>query len=177
MNHNQKLGYILLGAGIMALGITIGQVITPNIEAQNNGVFNEIVCRRLNVVDKNGNNAISLVSEETGNAVAVYDSNKKTGSPVLSLASVPEGNMVFVLDKKGKFAVNLTTSPIDNTIFVYDKTGKPVVSLTSAPKGNWVSVTSPNTGEPVVALSSTPTGNTVSVHNKWGTIEQLGDKQ
>ena len=35
MNQKQKLGYMVLGAWIMALGIIIGQlVITPNIEAQ-----------------------------------------------------------------------------------------------------------------------------------------------
>ena len=50
MNYKQKLGYILLGAGIMAIGITIGQFITPNIEAQNNGVFEKITCRELEVV-------------------------------------------------------------------------------------------------------------------------------
>ncbi len=33
MNHKQKLGYTLLGAGIMAIGIIIGQVITPDIDA------------------------------------------------------------------------------------------------------------------------------------------------
>ena len=31
MNNKQKLGYTLLGAGIMAVGITIGQFLTPNI--------------------------------------------------------------------------------------------------------------------------------------------------
>ena len=34
MNCKQKLRYTILGAGIMALGITIGQFITPNVEAQ-----------------------------------------------------------------------------------------------------------------------------------------------
>ena len=37
MNHKQKLGYMAIGAGIMAVGIAIGQFITPEIEAQNNG--------------------------------------------------------------------------------------------------------------------------------------------
>ena len=32
MNYKQKFGYSLLGAGIMALGIIIGQVITPDTE-------------------------------------------------------------------------------------------------------------------------------------------------
>ena len=57
MNHKQKLAYILLGAGIMAVGIIIGQFITPNIEAQSNGVFDKIPCRELEVVNgKEGGN-------------------------------------------------------------------------------------------------------------------------
>ena len=54
MNHKQKLGYMALGALILAVGITIGQFVTPNIEAQNNGVFDKVVCRELEVVDKAG---------------------------------------------------------------------------------------------------------------------------
>ena len=29
MNHKQKLGYMAIGAGILAIGIIIGQIITP----------------------------------------------------------------------------------------------------------------------------------------------------
>ena len=61
MNNKQKLGYTLLGVGIMAGGITIGQFITPNVKAQNNGVFDKITCRELEVMDKAGKSAIVLV--------------------------------------------------------------------------------------------------------------------
>ena len=64
MNHKQKLGYILLGAGIMAVGITIGQFVIPNIEAQSNGVFDKITCREIEVVDKDGDKAIGLGTED-----------------------------------------------------------------------------------------------------------------
>ena len=33
MNHKHKLGYTLLGAGITAVGITIEQAVTPEINA------------------------------------------------------------------------------------------------------------------------------------------------
>ena len=69
MNHKQKLGYIALGAGILALGITIGQIITPDIEAQSNGVFDKITCRELHVVNKHGKLAIELVAGAKPNAV------------------------------------------------------------------------------------------------------------
>ena len=77
MTHKQKLGYMLLGAGIMALGIIIGQVITPEIEAQSNGVFDEIQCRKLTVVDHNGKRAVLLSSENddmlNSNSVKIFD--------------------------------------------------------------------------------------------------------
>ena len=41
-----------LGAGILAVGIIIGQVVTPDIEAQSNGVFDKITCRGIGVIDK-----------------------------------------------------------------------------------------------------------------------------
>ena len=31
MNYKQKLGYMALGAGLLAIGIIIGQFITPDI--------------------------------------------------------------------------------------------------------------------------------------------------
>ena len=43
-----------LGVGILAIGIIIGQVVTPNIEAQSSGVFGEVVCTGLTVVNHAG---------------------------------------------------------------------------------------------------------------------------
>ena len=54
MNQKQKLGYRALGVGILAIGIIVGQWVTPDIEAQNNGMFDKITCRELEVVDKTG---------------------------------------------------------------------------------------------------------------------------
>ena len=92
MNRKQKLGYTLLGAGIMAVGITIGQLITPNIEAQSNGVFDKIICRELVVVDAKGNKTIGLQSNEKVNAVVVYDS---VGNKAVELGS----NKIYTFGK------------------------------------------------------------------------------
>ena len=98
MNHKQKLGYTLLGAGIMAVGMIIGQWGTPDIEAQNNGVFDIIQCRKLQVVDENGNQAIFLSSsDQHGNALAIFD---KQGNVAIDLVSDQEGNGVWVTDKQ-----------------------------------------------------------------------------
>ena len=51
------------GAGILALGIFIGQFVTPDIKAQSDGVFHTITCRLLKVVDNEGNTAIGLTGD------------------------------------------------------------------------------------------------------------------
>ena len=71
MNYKQKLGYMALGAGILALGIIIGQWETPDIEAQNKGVLDEIQCKNLVIVDDAGKQAIEL--GKNGNDVLIYD--------------------------------------------------------------------------------------------------------
>ena len=74
MNHKQKLGYMVLGAGILAVGIMIGQFVTRDIEAQSNSVFDEIICRKLIVIDKVGNERIVLDSNSLGGELMIFDS-------------------------------------------------------------------------------------------------------
>ena len=89
----------------MAVGIAIGQVITPDIEAQNNGVFDKVVCRELEVVDKDGNKAIVLRSKVSdspyrlpekflSNHIAIY--NPLTGKDAVLLSSSSTSNNVWV---------------------------------------------------------------------------------
>ena len=104
MNHKQKLGYMLLGAGIMAVGITIGQFITPNIEAQSNGVFDKITCRKIEVVDEKGKRAIVLQSMKGlppsdkffWNQIVIY--NPSTEREAVALESNSSFNNVWVMN-------------------------------------------------------------------------------
>ena len=126
MNHKQKLGYTLLGAGILAIGIIIGQIITPDIEAQSNGVFDEITCRSLRIVDKDGKAKVILAAEEEqGNGVFLYD---KKGKVMIALATFDEdkeaGNGIYIYDQEDKIRVGLVsnlTAPSDISIF--DRSG------------------------------------------------------
>lgn len=113
MKQKQKLGYMALGAGILALGITIGQVITPGIEAQNNGVFDEIQCSKLTVVNKNGNEGVILVSLEEGSGVIVLDERGKTAIELSAFASKPQFYNALI-----------ERPPLLNGIKIYDEAGK-----------------------------------------------------
>ena len=117
MNYKQKLGYTLLGAGIMALGITIGQFITPNIEAQSNGVFDKITCRELEVVDAKGNKAIALFSDADFTRLIVYNPQGKQG---IKLESGGWGNYVIVFEDQDdeKEGVSLAGTSEENYVIV-----------------------------------------------------------
>ena len=78
---------MFLGAVIMLIGLAVGAIVSPPLIAQRNGMFDEIQCKRLTVVDEDGNKAIGLFS--TGvlvkeNMMVVYD---KLGNEVIVLKS------------------------------------------------------------------------------------------
>lgn len=104
MNHKQKLGYILLGAGIMAVGITIGQFLTPQLEALSNGVFNKIVCREIEVLDEDGNKAIGLRSNDKATSVSIYD---RRGNIAAVLGTEGDGTRLTFWDEFGEKALVL----------------------------------------------------------------------
>ena len=142
MNHKQKFFYTLLGAGIMALGITIGQFITPNIEAQNNGVFDEIQCSKLTVVDKHGKKAIRLVSSEKSNGIVVYNED---GDSAIDLVSFfKEGNKIAIynVSNSDKVGIGLTAGDeLGNGMSIHDYFGKTKIWLSVDETGNSINIT------------------------------------
>ena len=140
MDNKQKLGYILLGAGIMALGITIGQFITPDIEAQSSGVFDKVVCRALEVVDKDGNKGISLGAHGM-NTVTIFN---KPGKPGMVLfCSESNGNNIFVFDGFGQQlgpAITLESRESVNKVIVSDKQRNDAFRFESDKTNNWFSI-------------------------------------
>ena len=150
MNHKQKLGYMLLGAGILALGITIGQWGTPDIKAQStdlpmdfddielpppNKRFNKITCREIEVVDKDGNKAIVLKSYKGNNTVMVLG---KTGG-LVALDTSDERNSVLIYGKEDQQhlpAVQLYHHKEGNGIVIQNKHGEKAILLESDDDGN-----------------------------------------
>ena len=124
MNHKQKLGYMALGAGILALGITIGQFITPSIEAQSNGVFDKITCKEIEVVDTTGRRIAFLGREGKDlmgtrlkkNAFIIYDMD---GEEAVVLSGGEEVNGLSIRTTEGKDAFNLLTDEDTYLIVVH----------------------------------------------------------
>ena len=138
MNYKQKLGYMALGAGILAIGIIIGQIITPDIEAQSNGVFDEITCRNITVIDHLGKDAITLNSDDVVNGMVIYNT---AGEPGFVLSASKAGNGVEVFDTAGRLAFRLSSTRITNSVSIVGKTGKgPVFNLTTSQAGSTIMI-------------------------------------
>ena len=120
MNNKQKLGYMALGAGILAVGIMIGQFVTPDIEAQSNGVFHTITCRLLKVVDNEGNTAIGLTGDTVGSGIYILDTS---GNEAISLTHTPRSdqNAIVISDTADKMSFRFSAYRDRNELVVCDK--------------------------------------------------------
>ena len=89
-----------LGAVIMLIGLAVGAIVSPPLIAQRNGVFDEIQCTKLTVVDNMGEKAVVLRSDKkTGNRVIVLDN---MGNRAVLLGSYKDwGNGVSISNKQG----------------------------------------------------------------------------
>ena len=177
MNHKIKLGYTLFGAGIMLVGITIGQFLTPDIEALSNGVFDKIICRSLSVVDEAGKVKCLLLVDEDGSGVHIYG---KDGNQVISLGADEHVNGVSLYDKVGKSAISLNAGKDGNSVMIYDRAGEKGIILGTGEDGNDVFVRS-KAGNVVFSLNTGETDNTILISGTAGeesitlfTDEKLG---
>ena len=95
MDYKQKLGYMVLGAAMILVGVAVS-VFSPSLDAQRHSEY--IVCKGLTVVDNKGNKAIRLMVGKNRNYIIVYD---KTGKKAIGLHTDGTGNGVVVFDKMG----------------------------------------------------------------------------
>ena len=140
MNHKQKLGYMALGAVIMLIGMWVSPLISPPVTAQHNGVFDQIQCRELQVVDENGNQAIVLASKVGVNLVAVLD---KQGEVAVTLGSMEEVNVMTVSDKQGEVAIDLSVSSVSepiNLIGIRDTAGNEAIRMSAVDSSNHIGI-------------------------------------
>ena len=144
MNHKQKVGYTVLGAIIMLIGIGVGSIVSPSLIAQHNGVFDEIVCSKLKVVDKVGNPAIILGSHEGGNDILVVDETGESG--ILLATSKRLGNLVNIANPLEKTAVRLIANKQMGNLIecakltVVDKSRKSAIELATDEDGNYIRI-------------------------------------
>ena len=187
MNYKQKLGYTALGAVIMLVGMVAGSIFSPPLVAQRGEVFGEIVCKKLTVVDDEGNKAIDLSTHESGNSVVIYD---KAGSPDISLDVGTDNNLVIIRNKAGNPAIVLKVFEGWTSVEVWDEVGGLAIDLSASEEESKVAVPSkdgsvfldsqPAIGSSVgvyykgkgsIGLFTRETWNSIIVHDKAGNVQ------
>ena len=175
MNYKQKLGYILFGAGIMAIGIIIGQVVTPDIEAQSNGVFDDITCRSLNVVNEKGNAGIQLVAVGDTNVIVIGDNSPGTGK--IYLGTDHGSNGITIIDGAGNSAIKLKAKEHQNHVEIFDKAENTAILLNTHEDANAVTIFGKDE-ELAILLSAIESENHLFVVRKGGegSVKLVGTK-
>ena len=88
---------MVLGAAIMLIGMWVSPLISPPVTAQHNGVFDKIQCREIEVIDKDGNEAIRLYTTKHGGDIRM---DSKDGR-IATMGIAETGGSVY-LSGKGK---------------------------------------------------------------------------
>ena len=150
-------------------------------------------CKSLTILDNNGQPAITLLSGETRNIIAVHKPGETEpditissglisndimihgdhGEHALSLSYVRDdsSNHIILADPKGKIGVQIATATQGNLMSLQSRSGKPAVTLYHVPNlRNGISISDNNDKHAVTINSSVRYGNTVNVHNKNGAI-------
>lgn len=167
MNHKQKFFYIALGAVIMLFGLGVGAIVSPPLIAQKTGMFGEIQCTGLTVVDTAGEPVVVLRTDETlGNGLVIHS---PSGLPAVLLYADETGNGITVADKSGEPAVVLRTSQLANRVIVRNPAGKEGVRLSAGELTNRVIVRNKAEANAVL-LYSGELANRITVHDKTGII-------
>ena len=121
MNHKEKTGYIILGAVIMLIGMSINNLTSFPVTAQNNG---EIMVQKLTFVDETGEPLFRLQAEVGTRAEPLFHTryaNTGTGA---------NDTLVF-FNRRGQRVVSLTSSMLKNHLSIRDITGMERVALSA----------------------------------------------
>ena len=126
MNMRQKVGYTLLGAVIMFIGCTAGQIVSTPVTAQQE-VFGNIVCTGLTVVDEQGKLVAIIDSDSFSRAIRLFD---KEGEWAVRLVNHDNlGNWATVFDN-GTRAVSISALKyLGGNVSFYGKDGSKIGSI------------------------------------------------
>ena len=169
MNHRQKLGYTVLGAAIMLVGLGLGTIFSPPLIAQRDGADDEIVCRKIAIVDENGTPGIILAANKEANGVLLAN---KSGKDAILLYSGEDGtSAISIFNEKEENVIGLMSFPKSITVLsVNNESGKNAISLSSSPIGNRV-VVSDKAGENAIELqASILLGNLAKISDEEGNV-------
>ena len=176
MNFKQKLGYMVIGcvftlAGYFLATLGAGGFNPQNATAQDNvkQVIDEIITRKLKVVNSEGKTIAILGEDENGNgALSIF--NKASGSRVGCDFDKNGDGRLFIGNKSGKVIAALGALDGNGGLSISNKMGKPVMGWAINKNGDGRLFIGNKSGKPVVGLSAFEGYGTLVIGNKSGKI-------
>ncbi len=117
MKRNICVRSMGLGAVIMFIGLAVGAVVSPPLTAQRNGVFGDIECTGLIVVNEEGKQVIEFGSSTK--VEGMFDVRDKNGKRGIRLIAGEKGNSVLLAAPGGRDkAVSISSEQTTNSILM-----------------------------------------------------------
>ena len=136
MHFTQKLMYMAFGCLLTLAGYILASVSSDSI-AQSGAedvTFGEITCRKLNVIDDEGNKSVRLYLNKNGGAVVA--SGKDGG--LAALANYAHGGFVGAYGKGGDYGVQLFNDEYGGGMAIFNKDGETAVKASVADGGGLI---------------------------------------
>lgn len=170
MNFKQKLGYMFIGCLFTIAGYILASLGGETTHAQQNEqVIDKIVCREMEVVNKEGKRIILMDPLFEGGAVQVFN---KEGVNIASIrADSVGGGVMDVYNAAGKSGVRIGAGIHNGNggVEVYNAAGKPSVDVVADGKGGIVGVYNA-AGKVVAGMTGKDTGGVMEVYNTLGKV-------
>ena len=166
MQFKQKLAYMALGGLLVFMGMLLPALMNRSAVAQNNkrvASFDEITCKRLNIVDDYGR-TYAVLEKNGYDAIRILNSS---GTPVCSLGGDGNGGYLNIDHHTGRNAVTIAidNSDKEGLVKVRGKDGKSFSQLSIGKYGGVVSAYGKD-GKSGSQLGIDEYGGILSIFNK-----------
>ena len=169
MNFKQKLGYMVIGCLFTIAGYILASLggITTHAQ-QNEQVIDKIVCRELEVVNKEGTPIAMITEGLVGGGVFVI--TNKEGTPAAMILANENGTGDFLVVNKLGFAVAKMGQDGFGTGFVTlkNKFGKQIATLLGNNVGEGGMILGDQSGKPRVQMIASESSG-INLYDKHGT--------
>ena len=158
MNIKQKITYMLIGCLFTLAGFVLSSLFNtpPPIQAQDDKVIEEIVCKRLKIVNDEGTTVAKLVSFRGNGVVSTYNADGKGLIFIGSEIGGKSGAMVIRnADGKGLVGIGTSVDGKSGGMETYNADGKKLVIIGSWDGKSGSMAISNADGEPLIHIGST----------------------
>ena len=168
MNFKQKLGYMFVGYLFTIAGYILASLDGGATYAQQNEqVIDKIVCRELEVVNKDGKPVVHIKAAANGGLVNIYNNKEKRIANMGAERHMQGDGMVGVWNKKGDPVGTLYANLDGNGVIDLRNKDRDIIAIlgASVTKGK-VILELFNKEKLRVSMAATESGGIVSVRNK-----------